>query len=231
MRKDYGLQRRSTNMIRHPDNSNLSLHIDHTYKGLPVQVEKGPFIRKYLANLLVTINRSLTHYPRVFAFRVDLRLPAVGSRPEYLCSNEVIERFFASLKAKIRHNRDMARLVNKCTHDSQVRYVWVRELGQQGRPHYHVLILLNRDAFCSLGSFTSGKDNMFNRLQEAWASALCLSEEAVKGLVEVPRNPCYYLDREGGEGLAALFFRASYLCKAATKGYGDGQHAFGCSRT
>ncbi|MCO2952435.1 inovirus Gp2 family protein, partial [Pseudomonas aeruginosa] len=30
--------------------------------------------------------------------------------------------------------------------------------------------------------------------------------------------------------LADLFHRASYLCKAATKSYGDGQHGFGCSR-
>jgi hypothetical protein len=27
-----------------------------------------------------------------------------------------------------------------------------------------------------------------------------------------------------------LFYRASYLCKSATKAYGDGQHGFGASR-
>lgn len=47
--------------------------------------------------------------------------------------------------------------------------------GQQGKPHYHVAILLNRDAFCSLGHFQPGRDNLFNRLVSAWGSALGLT--------------------------------------------------------
>jgi len=31
--------------------------------------------------------------------------------------------------------------------------------------------------------------------------------------------------------IAELFYRASYLCKAATKSYGNGCHGFGTSRT
>ncbi|WP_409513566.1 inovirus-type Gp2 protein [Pseudomonas aeruginosa] len=27
-----------------------------------------------------------------------------------------------------------------------------------------------------------------------------------------------------------MFHRASYLCKVASKAYGNGQHGFGCSR-
>ncbi|MEA3172408.1 MAG: hypothetical protein QOI97_5356 [Pseudomonas sp.] len=45
------------------------------------------------------------------------------------------------------------------------------------------------DAFNALGKFEPGRDNMFNRLVEAWASALGLSVEAVSGLVEIPPNP------------------------------------------
>jgi hypothetical protein len=50
-------------------------------------------------------------------------------------------------------------------------------------------------------------------------------------LVEVPPNPFYYLNRGELEGQAAFFYRASYLCKSATKVFGDGSHGFGCSRS
>lgn len=218
-------------MIRHPSNTNLSLHYEHTYQGFPVQIEKGPFISEYLNRLYQTVGRALTQYPRVFAFRFDLRLPTETQLPDFVCTNQVIERFMESFKAKIAHNRSQARQLNKYAHDSKVRYVWAREQGQHGKPHYHLAILLNRDAFTALGKFETGRDNMFNRLEQAWASALGLSVEAVRGLVELPRNPCYHLNLGELGGQAEFFHRASYLCKAATKVFGDGSHGFGASRT
>lgn len=218
-------------MIRHPSNTNLSLHYENTYQGFPVQIEKGPFISEYLNRLYQTVGRALTQYPRVFAFRFDLRLPAETQLPDFVCTNQVIERFMESFKAKIAHNRSQARQLNKYAHDSKVRYVWAREQGQHGKPHYHLAILLNRDAFTALGKFETGRDNMFNRLEQAWASALGLSVEAVRGLVELPRNPCYHLNLGELGGQAEFFHRASYLCKAATKVFGDGSHGFGASRT
>jgi len=218
-------------MIRHPSNANLSLHYENTYQGFPVQIEKGPFISEYLNRLYQTVGRALTQYPRVFAFRFDLRLPTETQLPDFVCTNQVIERFMESFKAKIAHNRSQARQLNKYAHDSKVRYVWAREQGQHGKPHYHLAILLNRDAFTALGKFETGRDNMFNRLEQAWASALGLSVEAVRGLVELPRNPCYHLNLGELGGQAEFFHRASYLCKAATKVFGDGSHGFGASRT
>ena len=218
-------------MIRHPSNANLSLHYENTYQGFPVQIEKGPFISEYLNRLYQTVGRALTQYPRVFAFRFDLRLPTETQLPDFVCTNQVIERFMESFKAKIAHNRSQARQLNKYAHDSKVRNVWAREQGQHGKPHYHLAILLNRDAFTALGKFETGRDNMFNRLEQAWASALGLSVEAVRGLVELPRNPCYHLNLGELGGQAEFFHRASYLCKAATKVFGDGSHGFGASRT
>lgn len=218
-------------MIRHPSNTNLSLHYENIYQGLPVQVEKGPFISEYLNRLYQTMDQALSQYPRVFAFRFDLRLPAEIQLPDFVFTNQVIERFMESFKAKIANNRRQARQLNKYAHDSKVRYVWAREQGQHGKPHYHLAILLNRDAFTALGKFETGRDNMFNRLEQAWASALGLSVEAVRGLVELPRNPCYHLNLGELGGQAEFFHRASYLCKAATKVFGDGSHGFGASRT
>jgi hypothetical protein len=72
-------------------------------------------------------------------------------------------------------------------------------------------------------------------MEEAWASALGLPDDQVDGLVEIPRNAEYRLNRylrAGDEDvLPGLFYRASYLCKSATKLYGDNHHCFGCSRS
>jgi hypothetical protein len=217
-------------MLRHPLNANLHLYYEQSYAGMSIQSDKGPFIREYLDSLIMTIRNALNEYSRVFAFRVDLRLPAYGSLPYDVYTNAVIGRFLDSFKAKIKHNREMARRANGYAHDSRVRFVWVREIASSGQPHYHLLILLNQDAFYTLGKIGSENDNMRSRLDEAWASALGVSVRDVSGLVEVPENPVYRVHRDNSKSLLALFFRASYLCKAATKSYGGAQHAFGCSR-
>jgi hypothetical protein len=142
----------------------------------------------------------------------------------------VLERFFESVKAKVRHNRDKAREARPHAHDSVVRYIWCREIGEHVIPHYHVAILLNNDAFCAIGKYELGRENLFNRLHEAWASALGPSVEKTGGLVHLPENPYYMLRRDDPDTVADFFYRISYLCKADTKQYGGGIHAFGTSR-
>lgn len=217
-------------MVRHSQNSNLTLHYQPTYQDLAVQTARGPLVLEYLDRLNQVIALSIQQYARVFAFRFDLRFPVYQYLP-YADSNEVIERFFASFKAKIRHNRNKALEDNRYAHDTVVRFVWCRELGQHGIPHYHSAILLNNDAFCTLGQFEMGRQNLFNRLHQAWASALGISVEEVVGLVELPNSPFYVLRRECPESVAEFFYRASYLCKADTKHYANGVHGFGASRT
>lgn len=217
------------NRIRHSQNKNLSLHYQSFFNGYPVQVEHYPYISDYLERTKQVIDASLQQYGRVFAFRIDLRFPSEAYFP-IVDSNTVIDRFFASLKAKIRHNRNRAK--DNCTyaHDTIVRYVWCREIGQHGAPHYHVAILLNYNAFCSLGKFEIDRNNLFNRVLEAWASAIGLSTHSAFGLVHFPENPFYILRRDAPLGISSFFYRVSYLSKAATKQYGNGVHGFGCSR-
>nr|WP_314399380.1 inovirus Gp2 family protein [Pseudomonas lundensis] len=222
-------------MLRHPHNTNLHLHHDDTFEGLPVMVEKGPFVRQYLSRLKRTIDLTLGQYSRVLAFRVDLRLPLGVDLPEYAYTNEVISRFVASFSAKIEHNRDKARERSLYAHGCKVRYVWAREVGHGNRPHYHLLILLNRDAYRAVGRLVSMRPRVFSRMEEAWASALGLPDDQVDGLVHIPCNAEYRVDRyvraDDEDMLPDLFYRASYLCKSATKLYGDNHHGFGCSRS
>lgn len=219
-------------MPRHVSNTNLHLHYQSTFEGWSVMDEKGPFIEQYLCRCKRTIELALEQYSRVFAFRVDLRLPLRLELPARVYTNVVIREFLESFKAKIEHDRRRARARNRYAHDSTVRYVWARELGSGGRPHYHLLILLNADAYFRVGKKTSSGQNIFTRLQEAWAQALRLRVEAVSGLVDIPIAAEYRITRQPAdeEALASLFYRASYLCKAATKSYGDGLHGFGSSQ-
>lgn len=225
------------NMLRHQENNNLTLYRHPLYRGLSVQVDKAPFIKQYLDRLYTVSQQAVDQYPRVFAFRFDLRIPASSCLVKDDYKNSLLKKFMSSFKAKIKHNRDMARKDNKYAHDSTVRYVWAREIGQHGKPHYHLVVFLNYDAFCTVGKYELGRDNIFNRLLEAWAVALGLPVAKVTGLVEIPKNAYYKLTSKNSADLNELdsfgefFFRASYLCKAATKTYGDGQHGFGASRT
>ncbi|HIE1827244.1 TPA: YagK/YfjJ domain-containing protein [Pseudomonas aeruginosa] len=54
--------------------------------------------------------------------------------------------------------------------------------------------------------------------------------EKAAGLVHIPKNATYRIDIDDRESQKIFFRRASYICKAATKQYGNGQHGFGCSR-
>lgn len=222
-------------MHRHPENPDLHLHCGNSFKGMQLMVEEGPFIEDYLSRLAETIELAVDQYPRVFAFRVGLCLPQRDDLPVDVYTNDVISRFFESFKAKIEHDRRKARDRHPRAHDCKVRYVWAREVGRGERPHYHLLILLNGNAYRSIGRLQSKADNMFNRLQGAWASALGLSVDQIAGLVEIPENAVYRLYRSprcGYLGMlyAELFYRGSCLCTAATKYFGDGQHGFGSSR-
>jgi hypothetical protein len=216
-------------MIRHAQNTNLTLHYETQYQGLPVQTTRGPLVSEYLDRLKYVIDLSLQDYGRVFAFRLDLRFQE-GMHHAYIDNNLVLERFIASFKAKIRHNRNKAHEANHYAHDTTVRYVWCRELGQHDIPHYHLAILLNNDAFCTLGKFEMDRNNLFNRIHAAWASALGFTLADVIGLVEFPENPFYRLQRSDPNSIVEFFYRASYLCKAETKHFGNGVHGFGASR-
>lgn len=217
-------------MMRHSHNQNLSLYSNSHYTGLPINTTQGPMIQPYLERILQVTDLSLDQHRRTFAFRFDLRFPQDYSGRE-LENNEAIERFMASLKAKIHANRQRARAHHRRIHDSAVRYVWCREFGEQREgPHYHGVIFLNYDAFSCLGKFELGRDNLFNYLHEAWASALRLPVQQVQGLVHIPRPGTWRLRKDDPSTLHPFFERVSYLAKAYTKYYCESMHMFGSSR-
>ncbi|MBV7515682.1 inovirus-type Gp2 protein [Pseudomonas sp. PDM25] len=178
-------------------------------------VDKGTFVEQYLEKLYQALQYALNDYARVFAFRSDLRLPHSQDLPGDAMTNRVIPRFRASLEAQINHDRQCANRLNRSAHDSCVRLFWVRGLGQEGLPHYHRIVLLNCDAYRSVGRMGSERTNLYSRLVNE---------------LHIPRAATFHLTRQNYLGQDEFFRRSSYLCKAVTKHYVDGQHGCGGSR-
>jgi len=198
------------------------------YRGYPLMRVKGPFVARYLDRIIAVMESSLAAHPRTLAVRFDLRLP---QHARVWTEHRLMDRFMASLKEKIKWARYRAARAAKDgrVHQSEVHYVWAREVGQRGRPHYHVVLFLNRDAFSALGKYEAGRDNLYCRIMEAWASTLKLLVEDAVGLVHIPRNAVFRVDASCEVSKDAFFKRASYLTKSATK-VQESRHSFGGSR-
>ncbi len=143
--------------------------------------------------------------------------------------NWLLGKFIASFKAIIKHDRERKRR-SGWVPDTRVRYVWCREVGDNGKPHYHFFFILNRDAYHLIGEACSPNENLFNRISRAWYSGLGMEWNPQEPWIHVPENPIYWIDRDDAESFHKAFYRASYLCKADTKQYGQGMRAFCTSR-
>ena len=202
-----------------------------TFSGMNVQEEHLPMIDDYLQALHETMQAAISDYPRVLALRVDPVIPSVISdRMTIEDHKQLIKRFIASLKAIIKHDRQQKRH-SRWVPDTKVRYVWCREIGSTGKPHYHFFLLLNRDAYHLPGKACSPNENLISRVSRAWYSALGVVWNPQEPWVHVPDHPYYWIDRDNVNSFQDAFYRASYLCKADTKQYGIGLRAFGASRS
>ena len=214
---------------RHPQNTNLILHTEPLFRDLPVYTDRGPLIRNYLERIHETIMLALQDHARVACFRFDLRFPSDMEQ----AIPGVLSRFFDSLRAQLvayqqKTLRNRGRLLKV-----PLRYIWVKEEGQRGMSHYHVLILLNQDVFKWMGDYSATSGNLPARIKKAWASALGILVEDAAGLVHFPENPVYRINSINFpvcHGVPELFYRVSYFAKVQTKQYGDDSNHFGCSR-
>lgn len=210
----------------------LTPYTEPTFQQFRVHTDRGPLIKEYLERAFRVTHYALDIHPRTFAIRVDLHFP--DNMAQY--NKNVITRFFTSLKEQLKHNREQATKKNRYAHQSSVNYVWCKELSQCGKkPHYHVLILLNADAFDTLGHPTSTKNNMAARIKIAWLRALGYDEkqymQIMGTLIHFCENGTYKVSKyHDTDTLAKLLYRLSYFCKADTKDFTLYEHPFGCSR-
>ena len=205
--------------------NNHRLIKSHFYMGYKIMQEKGPFIEAHLNRLIETIHQALEQYSKVFAFRMDLRFPYGMQTVSDEEASEALSRFLRYFKEAIESG-----LANK-RHKSKVRYCWCREVGaRSGRLHYHLVILLNGNAYNSLGYYKSENRNLFSVICSCWARALRMDSSKVEETVHFPENCFYLLNRSSETKTSDLVYRASYLCKEGTKCFGDRRRNFVASR-
>ncbi|SEA10912.1 inovirus Gp2 family protein [Alkalimonas amylolytica] len=201
-----------------------------TFYGWPIITNRGPLLTNHLEAISRTLQRTLVSMPRAYAVRFDLHVP-VGSD---IHDTEVITRFFIALR-RLLEAADMEKTkAGKRVHPHKLRYCWVREWGVEGRPHYHVLIILNHDRYRTLGSFKNDGGNLSARIKLAWSIAVNQSLQSAARLVHFPQNAEYRLHRNSADftqQVEELFYRVSYFAKADTKVFGIGQRSFGASKS
>lgn len=200
----------------------------------------GNFNEKYVIRIRETLIKALSAHPRTLLLRVDLRLPESETHL-FNPDPSIITRFVASLKSQIMADIKQKRRLGKRTHDCSVRHIWVREFNQAGKPHYHVVLMFNKDTYAYPGTYKPKEGayihNLAFMIMEAWIRALNFSflpdYTQYYSLVHFPANCYYHLnvnDVNFKNQLSDVIHRVNYLAKEYSKDYSDGQRNFGCSQ-
>jgi hypothetical protein len=186
----------------------------------------------YQSSIATTVTNAMQAHNRVTAIRVDLRMP--DDFDGSVLNTCIMTRFIESLKAKVESDLKRKQQAWQRNLACDLKYAWVREVGPiNGKKHFHVLLLVNKDIYHSLGDFNEESGNLSAMIRQAWCSALGLPFLKYQKLVHFPRGGVVYMDKNHHEFMQQqqlVLDKANYLAKEATKHYGDGQRSFGCSR-
>lgn len=216
-------------MNRNPFNTNQHIHNEPYFQGSPVICHHGDLIQNYLLRIHECLTQALELHARICVMRFDLYVPEHFLQGA-LQGNILISKFFSSLQAKIHHAQAQSIKAGHRVHAADLRKIWTREIGENGRVHFHVAIIVNHDAFAFIGRFNLESNNMYARIHQAWASALSMYLGDIKGYVHIPEHPTYFVLRGDDASFNDAFYRMSYFAKLKTKQYQKGFHNFGCSR-
>lgn len=191
----------------------------------------------YQKRIELVLDHAISKYPRLNVFRFDLRLPDYYQdidTPSPLATN-LISKFFASLKAKLGYDLLKRRRSGKRVHDSELYYVWAREVGDiKNKEHYHIAIFINKDRFHSLGSYDCNSGSLASLIIQAWASTLDIPVDEAQSLVNFPDNASNWINSKSKDYSTqrdTSVSRLNYLAKNKTKIYGTGKRNFGTSST
>lgn len=216
------------------------MNTEYEYFGYSIIYPLSEMNVRYLDRIKSCIENAIKEIPRIYAVRVDLRIPDYDiddlRRDEVISCiphlNNLAKRFIDSLNEKIKALDKRKRKQRKRVHRSKLKYIWVRERDQSNNDHYHFVLMFNRDRFYQLGSFQEG-DSLAYLISSAWLSALKLYQSSDLGLAHFCKNGQFNLkrnDQEFDSEFERFFRRVSYLAKKRTKNHGEGKRNFGCSQ-
>ncbi|QEY63793.1 inovirus Gp2 family protein [Metapseudomonas lalkuanensis] len=205
------------------------------WQGLSVQLLPHEIKFDYLMSIHSLLSDIVMIHPRWTVIRLDLHVPEGCVMPQ-----RAITDFIESLKSQLAHAQSIKTAAGKRAYNPMLRYVWVREWESSRSPHYHLALMLSRDAYFSLGDYTNlqsddcSYDQMLaGRIFKAWGVALGLDWTiAMKGVLFAPQpvSPLQVQHKDFEKQFRAVFYRLSYFAKKKSKVYGDGQRNFGMSQ-
>ncbi|HCD7237392.1 inovirus Gp2 family protein [Klebsiella oxytoca] len=200
---------------------------------------ESPISRYMLRRSLdVTFNFSEKHN-RIYALRADFRFAQahVPGEPDMpICfqkdDEKAITRAIESLKSQLREEHKRSGRAGK---PSPLGYIWARERVTGERPHYHLVLLFDKDVYGYLGNYTKpDADNMATRIQKAWCSAIDLDYPYYASRVEFPENHSAWFTRQDALTLSPDYYdfllRVAYMAKEYSKDFHDGYRNFGTSQ-
>lgn len=145
---------------------------------------------------------------------------------------KVITRALDSLKSQLRaeHLRS-----GRSGEPALPAYIWARERDTGIHPHYHLVLLFDREVYAYLGNYTeSDADNMATRIQKAWCSAIGLDYPDYASRVHFPKNHSAWFTRYDAITISPDYYdfllRVAYLAKCNTKLLSDGYRNLGTSQ-
>jgi hypothetical protein len=190
------------------------------FNGYPVLSMRGGLVENMLIGNEEVLVKALSSHKRVAVMRFELKFP-LG----YTGCTDIISKFFDSLRYRVKNDLANKTEIRGRVIYSDIGYVWVKEFSSSHGWHYHVALFLNYDVYNCFGLINGDNMNMYNRILFAWAGALGCSVDEARGLVHIPENAVYKLDRSSlsvNEDIHAVLYRLSYLAKLKTKPYKTG---------
>lgn len=170
--------------------------------------------RYMLRRSLAVISDYLENYNRVFALRADLRFAQSHVPESQICRHafrkmmKAITRAIESLKSQLREEHKRS---GRAGESAPLAYIWARERVTGEHPHYHLILLFDKEVYAYLGNYTeSDADNMGTRIQKARCSAIGLDYPEYAYLPHFPKNHSIWFTRHDALTLSDDYYDFCY---------------------
>lgn len=163
------------------------------------------------------------------AASMDLRLPDFTGLIREPCTNHLAIKFVKKMQHYSRwKHTDLHDGVRQKIRPA-VEGIWQKARADSGVPYYKVMLLLNRDAYCSHDTGYESASTLQHRARLAWAKSMQIPMHHAINYVRFPANSLLGIDTTT-DGLCQLFAKASALCSVPSDTHRQAFRVFGSTR-
>src|SRR5699024_3844933 len=154
----------------------------------------------YQQQMQALVEASLLENEHVGIFQFELVLPEFAAGA--LLENYQVDAFFRKLKVRLVGRHNVLLSEGKSSSEASLRYAWVRADGDELRPRYHCLLVLNEEAYPTVSReacLGAGRGcntpitSLYQVLLSALSSVFSLLSREASSLIYIPENSAFYL--------------------------------------